>query len=479
MRLFRAARDSCHHLRMLRATGHVVSSLAGLPAAATAALATLLALVSPGSADDAVAIQHQPVRCIVAGKYPQLDACFEPASRVARARVYFKAEGGPEWYYVEMKPEAQCYRGTLPPPQKSLKRMRYYVAVTDQDFAEARTEEYEASVVTSAKSCAIGGVAPYVTTATVVVSGAAALPAGFAGAGLLAGVGATTAVAGAAIVGAGAAGAVIAGGDAPDTTTTTRPPRPTTTTTTAPTTTTTTTLPGGCAADSKPPSVAFLSPRENDDVAATVSIVVEASDPGPVSHGIREVTLSAEEQGGSRKAAIATLPGPGPRFEATWDVPACEGTGDRWSIYAVAVDGCDRSRRDRVNVRRRGSNCPAAAGAAAHGPESPGLVWTSELAVGGGRGQVIANGTDVVFPGPGRSDVTLPAREGRNSIEAVLVEGDGPGTWRFTLASGAIRPGSLRVIAGEAVAVGPGTLAFRLRGRPGERAIFAFEMTGH
>jgi hypothetical protein len=219
----------------------------------------------------------------------------------------------------------------------------------------------------------------------------------------------------------------------------------------------------------------FDSPRRNDDVAARVDIVVEARDPGPVAHGIREVTLSAQEQGGSRQAAIATLTGPGPKFQATWDVPPCEGPGDRWYIVAVAVDGCDRSTRERVMVSRRGSNCQAAPGAVAPGGEPPGLVWTSELAVAGGRGQVIANGADVVFPGTGRSDMSLLARAGRNSIEAVLVDGDGPGTWRFTLASGSIRPGSLRVIAGEAVAVGPETLAFRLRGRPGERAAFAFE----
>jgi hypothetical protein len=459
-----------------------VSTLAALPALAGPAIGALVAFVPPALADDALGIEHHPVHCVVAGKYPQLDACFQPAERVARARVYFKAEGGRDWYYVEMKPEAQCYRGTLPRPKKSLQRMRYYIAVTDRDFAEARTEEYAASVVGSEKACTVGAVAPYVTTASVVVSGASALPAGFAGAGLLAGVGTTTAVAGAAIIGAGTAGAVIAGGgDEPATTTTSRPPRPTTTTTsttrpptTTTTTTTTTTMPGGCAADSGAPAVAFLSPHKNDDVAATVDIVVEARDPGPVAHGVREVTLSAKEQGGSRTAAIATLPGPGPRFEARWAVPPCAGPGDRWDIYAVAVDGCDRSTREHVAVRRRGSNCQSPASGAAAGTEAPGLVWTSELAVGGARGQVIANGADVVFPGPGRSDFTLPARPGRNSVEVVLVEGSAPGTWRFTLASGAIRAGSLRVIAGEAAAVGAETLAFRMRGRPGERATFEF-----
>src|SRR5512143_2338272 len=183
---------------MRRPSGHAVSA-PWPPSWAAPALAILLAAPSPGSAENAVvavAIQHERVHCVVAGKFPQLDACFEPAALVARARVYFKAEGGPEWYYVEMKPEASCFRGTLPRPKKSLKRLRYYVAVTDEDFAESRTEEYAAAVVASEKACTIGAVAPYVTTATVVVSGAAALPAGFAGAGLLAGAGTTAAVTG-------------------------------------------------------------------------------------------------------------------------------------------------------------------------------------------------------------------------------------------------------------------------------------------
>jgi hypothetical protein len=118
------------------------------------------------------------VHCVVAGKYPQLDACFDPSSRVTRARVYFRAGGAPDWYYVEMKPEAACFRGTPPRPKKSLSRLSYYVAVTDQDFAEARTEEYGTTVVADEKGSSEGIVAPFVTTASVVVGGAAALPAG-------------------------------------------------------------------------------------------------------------------------------------------------------------------------------------------------------------------------------------------------------------------------------------------------------------
>jgi hypothetical protein len=443
-----------------------------------ACLAALLAAAAPPLAAQGLAIAHQPVRCVVAGKYPQLDACFDPSSRVARARVYFRGEGGSDWYYVEMKAEAACFRGTLPRPKRSLKHLSYYVSAFDQDFAEARTEEYATRVVEDEKGCAEGAVAPFVTTASVVVGGAAALPAGFVGAGVLAGVSTTAVVAGAAVVGAGAAGAVVAGGGGEETTTTTtRPPAPTTTTTTAVPvpTTTTTTLPAGCAADSAPPEVTFVKPEDNADVGARVDVEVRATDLGPVANGIREVRLSAEELGGSRSAAIATLPGPGPTFRATWTLPPCLGPQDRWYVYAAAVDGCGRETVERVRVKRRSDSCVAASSAPSVAAPGPALVWTSELALAGGRGQVVANGADVVFPGAGRSDLVLPGRRGRNRVEAVLVEGGRPGTWRFTLAAGAIRPGSLRVVAGEAVALGPDAVVFRLQGRPGERAVFAFD----
>ena len=445
----------------------------GQAAAAAMTLAAAAAGARLAPATDPLTIQHQPVHCLVAGKYAELDACFEPPARVARARVYFRGEGAGDWYYVEMKAEALCFRGVLPRPKKSLKQVSYYVAVTDRDFAEARTQEYATQVVPDEKSCSDGIVAPFLSSASVLVGGAA-LPAGFVG-----GLGATAVVTGAAVVGAGAAGAVITrGGGEPPATTTTLSTGPTTSTTTS--TTTTTTLPTtttttlGCGADSGPPEVQILSPADGADVGGQVDIVIEASDPGPVSNGIQDVRVYAEEQGGSRSTSIATLGGPGPTFRTSWTIPACIGPQDRWHIYAEAVDRCGRMTLASVRVKRRQGSCvaqPSSSSAA----EAAVLVWTSELALPGGRGQLIANGADVVFPSAGRSDLALPARLGRNRLEAVLVEGGAPGAWRFTLAGGSIRAGSLRVLAGEAVVVGPETVAFRLRGRSGERVVFVFD----
>ena len=103
----------------------------------------------------------------------------------------------------------------------------------------------------------------------------------------------------------------------------------------------------------------------------------------------------------------------------------------------------------------------------------------SELAVPGGRGQVIWNGVESMYPGAGVSALPTSGQRGLNRVEAILVQGDGrPGTWRFDLAG--VQPGSLRVVAGEVALLGESAVVFRLRGRPGERAVFTFvRVAGH
>src|SRR5512132_2064935 len=52
-----------------------------------------------------VAIEHEPVACVIADRFPQLSASVRPAAGVARARVVFRAAGTPNWYFVEMSRE--------------------------------------------------------------------------------------------------------------------------------------------------------------------------------------------------------------------------------------------------------------------------------------------------------------------------------------------------------------------------------------
>jgi len=204
----------------------------------------LLSLLSPSALQaEGVAIDHRAVKCIVAGKYPRLNACFAPRSSLARARVYFRvADAPPDWYYVEMASSTPCHAGILPRPKKELvgHRVQYYLDAFDRSFSESRTPEEEALVVASESECEDKLlVAPFLNSATVAVF--PSLPAGFAGgaAGLGGGAAALLAVGGAAVVGGGVA--VATGGGSPSAPTTTLPPVGGVPTTTIPTTTTTTT----------------------------------------------------------------------------------------------------------------------------------------------------------------------------------------------------------------------------------------------
>jgi len=103
----------------------------------------------------------------------------------------------------------------------------------------------------------------------------------------------------------------------------------------------------------------------------------------------------------------------------------------------------------------------------------------SEFSVAGGRGQVVVDGTDAVFPAGGVETFTAAAGPGTHRFEATLVDGSGrPGAWRFDLSGLGAVPGSLRVVAGEAAVAGSAAVVFRLRGKPGERVVFSVDVGG-
>jgi hypothetical protein len=196
-------------------------------------------------------IDHQEVACVVAEKFPLFSARLDPAESIARVRVHFRAEGGPVWYYVEMKNREGVFYGTLPKPRKSTKKIHYYIEVVDKSLAESRTQEYSPDVVSGADACSRKMAVASVSGATSVVVGAPAgaplPPLGFAPSGIVAAgtasaagsaavagaaAGVSTAVIVAGVVGAGAAaaGIAVAAGKQGGSTTTTVP----TTTTTLP-----------------------------------------------------------------------------------------------------------------------------------------------------------------------------------------------------------------------------------------------------
>jgi len=183
----------------------------------------------------------------------------------------------------------------------------------------------------------------------------------------------------------------------------------------------------------------------------------------------------AEEQGGSRSVPIATLAPAGSVYRVTWTLPACLGPQDRWYINVQATDRCQKAGGARVRVKRMKESCNVASVATQDARDS--VLWTSELTVGGGQGQVVVDGAHALVAGGGSSPLILEARPGHHRVDATLVSGDGAGgVWRFSLASGRVKAGTLRVLAGDPVALGPGVVAFALTGRPGERVAFSFDV---
>ncbi len=126
-----------------------------------------------------IEIEHQAPACVAAGKYARLDACFRPDSQLARARLYFRAFGSKDWFYVEMKRDMPCHHATLPRPKKDIGRIEYYISATDRRSSEARTKD-ATLLVTSDGRCSGGPLAPVADGAGLVIGSASgAAPLGF------------------------------------------------------------------------------------------------------------------------------------------------------------------------------------------------------------------------------------------------------------------------------------------------------------
>jgi hypothetical protein len=157
-------------------------------------------------ADD-VRIDHTPIACTVAERYPLIEARLDPAASVSAAAVHFRSGTAPQWYVVAMKGDDAGFKALLPKPKKSLDHFQYYIDATDRAFATSRTPEQTVQVASDPTGCQGRMMASGVATASILLgvpAGAPAIPAGFGSAGV--------ATAGTAAGAAGAAGAAAGGG---------------------------------------------------------------------------------------------------------------------------------------------------------------------------------------------------------------------------------------------------------------------------
>jgi hypothetical protein len=180
---------------------------------------SLTLFLAPGALPaQTLTIDHRPVGCAVAEKFPKFDARFAPAEGVANARVVFQPEKSDQWWSVAMKLEGNAYVGVLPRPKSSLKSFQYYIEVTGKSLETARTPDYSAAVVSSSGACQGKLMSGALSSAAVILqgpAGVAAIPAGFASTGVVAGASSAGAAGGAGAASAGGgglgAGAIIAG----------------------------------------------------------------------------------------------------------------------------------------------------------------------------------------------------------------------------------------------------------------------------
>ena len=440
-------------------------------------LAAGLGLIPLVVSAQGVTIDHKAVGCIVAEQYPKMSACFVPAAGLARSRVYFRAGGTPHWYFVDGRPDMPCVGYVLPKPKRSIKFVDYYVEGMSSGGGEGRTAEYKPIVVVRASECKRDvPVAPFLTKATVVVGatpGAPSIIPGFVvGAGGLS----SGAVLGIVAGGAAVAGTAVALSGNDTTTTTsaiTLPPGvtlpPVTTTTT--TTTTTTVTPQPFSADFKifpfPPQGKEPFEVTFDECASTgVNLKFIYDFDGDGIDDLKDGCSVTQVYRLTGVSATAVMPGPPPTTlppaSRTFDARACLGQGTHkecriWHIVVNENTGASVGPVQPMSAARR-------------------IAWAIELDLDGGSGQVVVNGEAAAFASRGRSAGAAVGRRGVNRIEAQVVEAAGrPGTWRFELGTtGSLEAGSVRVIAGEVALVTESAIVFRLKGRPGERVVFAF-----
>jgi hypothetical protein len=273
----------------------------------------LCLLLAPALAlGQGVSIDHTGVGCVIAGRYPRFDARLDPAGSVARARLHFRPEGGPHWYFVDMKSEAGLFRGILPKPQKSLHRFSYYIDVTDKGFNASRTAEFALDVASGPAACGKQKVlagslakAKVLIHAPEGVTGAPALPAGFASEGVVTvtsagvetaatsgaggGLGSTALIVGG-LAAAGGAAAVIAtskgeGGSSTPGPPVTTPPGPPPTTLPAPTPPPATDLSG-----------TWIGNRPGDGMVLTWSFCSDLCPNTPISSGV-DMLLTLSQSG--------------------------------------------------------------------------------------------------------------------------------------------------------------------------------------
>jgi hypothetical protein len=118
------------------------------------ALLAVLLSVAPALADEpAPTIDHAAALCVVAGRYPEIEARVTPGgTRVDGARVFFRGDSEPRWSSVDMKVEGDRLTAILPKPPSS-RELYYYIEASNPSAGTFRTTEFLAGIVAKPELC--------------------------------------------------------------------------------------------------------------------------------------------------------------------------------------------------------------------------------------------------------------------------------------------------------------------------------------
>jgi beta-lactamase regulating signal transducer with metallopeptidase domain len=108
-------------------------------------------------------IVHEPVGCLVEGRFAEIEAGIEPASEVETARLYFAGAGSDEGveYWTEMAGTGGRFVGRFPKPRAAASPIRYRIEARMADGRATSTQPYLAVVAANESRCPVGArVAP-------------------------------------------------------------------------------------------------------------------------------------------------------------------------------------------------------------------------------------------------------------------------------------------------------------------------------
>ncbi len=150
-----------------------------------AILPVLLFVAGSAFAQTGPQIQHDGLRCVLAGEHLKLQAYIQPVEGLTTVKAYFRANLYTQFYYVEMVRNGDFYEGLLPKPSTEIDGIHYYLEAVDSSFNSARTAEFTPQVVGERAVCKEENPVPpvYATPAGNIVVGSTAgplLPPGFA-----------------------------------------------------------------------------------------------------------------------------------------------------------------------------------------------------------------------------------------------------------------------------------------------------------